>query len=440
MELINIFHEMEIDEKLFYIGDDIGLPVWDIIRYNVYVRYYYPKKERDIYSSNSKLLFSDYGILIPDTINFMLKMFLVKGDNIVLTNSRYYNLNRKRYDKNALPIISELGNNCLILESIIGRKYAYKCLYDSYLFFRKIRCSVMLPYAYYVKVEQALEKYLKVNLFSYSEANKIYNNFISDFKYYNFIFKSKKTKKVFIATGNPKAIILAAKRNNVKTFLLQHAMIEFDCVEYSFPEEISLNDNILFSDYLLVFGKNWCKGINVPVKKILSIGQNMSCGMLSVISDNSVLIISTIIHGGELKILTKELSVLLPQIKFVYKLHPNEYKLYDDYVSYFKDNNNVSVLTDQVSIDKLIALSQLVILIISSVLYEALSQNKKVAVYKKLNYSKLFRSGEYKNLYSFDSAYEVKQIISEPYFVDEIDFYQPLNYNLIRELCKNNFN
>ena len=439
MELIDAFHRMEMDEQLFNIGKDIGIPIWDIMRYKVYIKYYYPEKERVVLFANSKIPYADYIKIISNVIRFMYRILFIKGENIVLTHSKFYNSSRKLFDKNALSIIRELSDNCLILEEHIGKNYEFDCLYDAKFFFRKIRNSVNLPNKYYVKIEEALVKHLKNNIFSYSEANKIYNDFISDYKYYNVIFKKKHTKKLFIATGNPKAVLLAANNNHVKTFLLQHASILFDYVEYSYPQQILNDSNILFADIFLVYGEYWGKNINIPVKKKLTIGSNISCGNKNIISDNSILVVSTIIHGGELKALTRELSTLNPEIKIVYKLHSNEYMLYNEYISYFSTSKNVLVLTDQVEVNKLIALSQLVILIISSVLYEALNQNKKVGVYKKLNFDSSFNSNFKNNVYYFDSAHEILEILKKSVIANETNFYDPINYSVIKKICSNNF-
>lgn len=46
MQLITKFHKMELETELFELGKEENLPVWDILRYHVYIDYYYPEKER----------------------------------------------------------------------------------------------------------------------------------------------------------------------------------------------------------------------------------------------------------------------------------------------------------------------------------------------------------------------------------------------------------
>ena len=57
-------------------------------------------------------------------------------------------------------------------------------------------------------------------------------------------------------------------------------------------------------------------------------------------------------------------------------------------------------------------MSLIVVLIVSAVLYEAISLNKKVVVYKRLNYGRQYYSQHLSNLYFADSAEEVIEVIS----------------------------
>jgi hypothetical protein len=243
------------------------------------------------------------------------------------------------------------------------------------------------------------------------------------------------TKKLFVATGNPKAILLAAKALGIKTYLLQHAGIEFDEIDYSYPEGISTNSNILFTDSLLTLGEYWCRGINVPAKRIISLGNDFFYSKPSDICDGSILIISTIVHGDELKTLTKQLAASRPDLNLIYKLHPNEYQFNDDYTHYFKSHTNVTILTDQIDISKLIARSQLVVLIVSAVLYEALNQNKKVAVYKKINYKRQLHLVGLPNMYFIDAAEEVSDILSKQLLPVVVDFYKSTDSDMLKKVC-----
>jgi hypothetical protein len=426
---------MESEENLFEIGIDVNIPVWDIIRYHVYIKYYYPEKDRLKLSTVRAHSSTDYFSLIYNALRFGYKMLFASGDNVIITCSRSLNSNGKYFDKSALPIIETLAGNCIVVEPVLGKKTVYNYLYDFSCVFRRFYRAKPLPFEYYSKFNDALVKHLQKNLISYEEVNRIYHVFQSDYKFYKTLFRRMNTKKLFVATGNPKAILLAAKALGIKTYLLQHAGIEFDEIDYSYPEGISTNSNILFTDSLLTLGEYWCRGINVPAKRIISLGNDFFYSKPSDICDGSILIISTIVHGDELKTLTKQLAASRPDLNLIYKLHPNEYQFNDDYTHYFKSHTNVTILTDQIDISKLIARSQLVVLIVSAVLYEALNQNKKVAVYKKINYKRQLHLVGLPNMYFIDAAEEVSDILSKQLLPVVVDFYKSTDSDMLKKVC-----
>jgi hypothetical protein len=435
MSLINRFHRMESEELLFQMGKDVNCPAWDIVRYSVYLKYYYPEQDRDRLYIHPKHPFKDYINIFTIAIVSVCRLFFTRGENVVIASSRSLDSNGKCFDKSAMPIIKMFSENCMVLEPALGREMAYDYFYDFNCIFKRFYRPKLFPLEYYSKINDALIKHLEENKISYEEINDNFHTFQSDYKYYKVLFNLLKTRKLFVATGNPKAILLAAKEQGVKTFLLQHAGIEFDEIDYSYPESISIDSNILFPDTLLTLGDYWCKGINVPAKNIIAMGNDLFYLKPAELPDNTILIISTIVHGGELKLLTKKIATIKPDAKFVYKLHPNEYQYYNDYTHYFKLNKNVTVLTNQVDVSNLIARSRLVVLIVSAVLYEALNQNKKVAVYKKINYMRQLHLSDQPNVYFIDDADEVIDILNRPVHHAITNFFKPTDFDTLKEIC-----
>lgn len=149
---------------------------------------------------------------------------------------------------------------------------------------------------------------------------------------------------MIICTGNPKASINAAKVLNIETYLVHYAGIELEDIDYSYPDEITPNSFILFPEYILTFRNYWCKNFNVPAKKIISIGNDYFFYKPEVDLDDSILIVSTVVHGIELCKLTLKAAKERPDLKFVYKLHSNEFHLVTEYTDYFKKYSNVSII------------------------------------------------------------------------------------------------
>ncbi|MBN9300159.1 MAG: hypothetical protein J0I41_24385, partial [Filimonas sp.] len=184
---------------------------------------------------------------------------------------------------------------------------------------------------------------------------------------------------------------------------------------------------------VLTLGDYWGKNINIP-GIITPVGNDFFYRKPITENDNSILIISTIIHGGELRSLTRDLALLCPNLKIKYKLHPNEFHLVDEYLLFFVEIQNVKVICDEIDTNILIAKSRLVILIVSAVLYEALNQSKKVVIYKKLNYERQLTLAKLPNVYLIDLASEVYDIIEKPIIPNHVNFYKATDSVQIKKL------
>lgn len=422
---------MESENNLFELGKEINLPLWDIIRYSVYVKYYYPEKDRVKLSEDVKHGFKDYFRIVIKLIIYVFSIFRKKSETVILTASRYIDKEGKYYDKSAMPIINVLDDNYLVVEPILGKEVAYNHMYDFCDLLRRFSKSKNISNEYYAKINAVLIETFGDSLISYDEINLLVRNFRSDYVFYKAFFSLINNKKLIICTGNPKASILAAKELNIETYLVQHAGIEIDEVDYSYPNGITSKSSILFPDYVFTFGDYWCKDFNVPAKKIIPIGNDYFCNKPKVESDDSILVISTIVHGRELSKLTLALAIERPDLKIVYKLHPNEFHSKDGYVEYFKNNTNVSIISNEIDTSILIAKSQLVVLIVSAVIYEALNQNKKVAVFKKINYKRQLHLSQFENLYFFDKPEEIAEILVQEIKQNNVSFYKKTDNQFI---------
>jgi len=436
MEIINKFHQMELECKLFELGKEINFPVWDIVRYHVYIKYLYPKERMLELKTSKKHSIHDYINICLHIVPFFVELLSKRKDNIILSCSRFINSDGQYFDKPADALIKTLNKKGLIIESFSGNRLAYKYIYDFSNIISRLIKKTSLHSIYYKEILISLNNTFGKCLMSFDEFSNIIHVYECEYLFYNFIFKIKKPKRIFISRGNPKASILAANNNNASTYLLQHASIEIDQVDLSYPKKISRKDNILFPMYVLTFGTYWCKNINTPAKKIISIGNDFYFSKPKAKNENSILIISTIIHGKELSILTKKIAENRSDLKFIFKLHPNEYHKKYFYKKFFNNLKNVDIITSSIDTNELVAKSQLVILIISSVLYEVLNQNKKVAIYKKINFERNLKFIGYKNVYFFNDLDELNFILLQPTHYSNIkyNFFEPTNYERIKQL------
>src|ERR1035437_10028634 len=110
MQLIEKFHKMESENNLFELGKEINLPIWDIIRYSVYVKYYFSKDNRQKLEEPYSHPLSHFLTLFPKLLKLIVSVLFKNGKVIVFTASRYKNKYGQYFDKSALPIIGILKN------------------------------------------------------------------------------------------------------------------------------------------------------------------------------------------------------------------------------------------------------------------------------------------------------------------------------------------
>lgn len=433
-QLIDRFHKMEISCKLFDNDLNIGVPIWDIIRYHVYLKYYYSAKYRERLSEKIKHPKKNYIWIVKNLFKLIFTLIFKRFNNIIITHSRYFDNEGNDFDKSAASFIETLKKDCLIIETLPGKKLKHSYIYDFSNILRKFYPKKKVPISYYLELEKTLITNLGFNEFSYDELNHIYNTYRSQYFYYSVIFQLKKPKNIIICSGNPKASLKAANNNKMKTFLVQHAGIEKDEIDYSYPIAINSDSHILFPDTILTFGSYWGRNINIPTKKIIPIGNDFFYSTPKSSTDESILIISTIVHGEELKELTKNLAARKQDLSFIYKLHPNEFQYKNYHVDFFNENKNVKVISIEKDTNLLISKCQLVILIVSAVLYEALHHNKKVVVYKKINYERQLIFSESPNVYFIESEVEIDDILNKKFYEQQFDFYNKTDYSMLESI------
>jgi hypothetical protein len=436
IEMTKKFHKMELESNLFEFGESENMPFWDIIRYSVFCKYYFAEVSTRFSSQRiySLLYYLRY---LKEFINiFKAILFCKRQKNLILTASRYKNLKGEYFDPSATAIIMALRDNCIVLENYnIDKQICYPHIWNFSNILRRLIKTSNFPINFYQNISNVLIQYFGNCLISYSEINTIYHNFQCEMLFYRWLIRFMKIRRIFIATGNPKAIIFVARLHNIQTYLLQHSGIEIDEIEHSYPSGISKENNILFCDSLLTFGDYWGKNMNIPAT-VLCIGNDYFHIKPDISCDNSVLIISTTVHADVLRELTKNMAELYPDLQFNYKLHPNEFKQYLVFSDFFGPYQNVSVIGDEINTLDLIAKSQVVVLIVSGVLYQALNQNKKVAIYKKINYERnLAISENWQNVYFFDDPAELEIILKKKVvFENNNRYYKPLDNRILCDI------
>lgn len=429
------FHKMEEKHELFSLNGKSNYPVWDVLRLYVFFKIYYEKDDFQRGIITRKLTLKKIiGLLREFFLSFYLLLFQ-SGKNIFLTSSGAKNLNGKYFDKSALPIIEAFFPNFFIIESNTNSNFLYKSFNGFFKIFIPLLKTENLIRSDFNRILYALAEYFPDLIIDFHELNKVFIDFQYDFRCYKFIFSIKKTQNLFVSRGNEKGAFFAGKSLGINTFEIQHAAIEFDNPLYSYPCSISKDSNIAYSNIFLSFGSFWMKQNHFPCKKKYSLGIEHPSIKSNSKTEESILIISTIIHGDELASLAKELSEKDKNEKIIFKIHPNEYHRKQYFKKFFFANINIQIISDELNVNELIIRSKLVIVIVSTVLYEAITLGKKVAVYKKLNFSSQINAFSLPNVYCFDSISDVFEILDKPTIKSfDIKIFEPLNKDLIKSI------
>lgn len=437
MSLIQRFHATETAHRLFELGAERGVPIWDVVRYHVYLRYLYPEAERRLLDERRPHPWRDYlrlAALLPQSL---ARLFRRRGRSLVITCSRYRDAEGRYFDKAASTVIEALGPEALVLEPVLGKPLRYPHVYDLVCVFRRFHRGEDLPDAWYETIARALREGLGSCPITKADLTAIYRTYQSDVVYYRWLLRLTGARRVFVAEGNPKAIIMAARSQKAPIILIQHGAIEFDSIEYSYPAEITPASKVLFADQVLTLGDYWCRGINVPAPQVVSVGNDLFSSRQDRIEDDgSILIISTIIHGGEMSKLAQEISCRFPDKKIIYKLHPNEFHRLREYVSGFSDRKNIKIITDSPDVSILVSRAHLVIVIASAVFYEAIDQRKKVAVYRRLNFISPPKVLDLPNVYHIDSVADVGAILKVSTADSAARFYKSTDWQLLNQVLR----
>lgn len=427
MDAIDKFFEMETKYRLFDIKTNEGFFLWDIIRYDVYLQYndiVCAKRGKEKFNF---LLIKKFFVFIWLFIKSIFIFLFSKPNYIILSNNRYLDENKRLFDKSIQNIVEELNDKSINIDNLkplsnYRNKVYFNLLFVYRQFFFKRKS---ISDETYVLLNKAFIEYYGESKFKKEDIEYIYSLFLCDYNYYSFYLNKVKPKAIFyVLNGIQKALLLAAKQNNITTCEVQHGSVRRVNLAYSYPKWIARNSNIILPDYFLSMGKNAViSPVNMPTN-VVNIGNDYYVFDASLEKeDNSVLVVSTAFHSKYLIPHILEFAKDNPSIKVYYKLHPQEYFQEDYYLDIFKEFDNVKVLKGEIDINVLIARSKMVVLIFSTVAYETLNQGKKLAILKEFDYKSMEDIFDFPNVYQFDSTKSLIEIYHKNLEYSDITFF-----------------
>ena len=382
------FLAFEQKNDLFQLEED-GLYIWDILRFHVYVNYMW-----DNFSDQAPRQ-SKIGLLLKSLrrlVYLFRFIFRPSKPNLFYLHSRDRQPDGRFYDKNAHDFLQRLAEESHILETCeaTGMKYVYPVsLFNPANLFNRLYYFFYRHRDYSWLVE-------KINCeFDVKWDSRAINRHISYFKsgrlFYNWLFRLKKTKRVYVTFNLPKALYYAARENGVETVEFQHGIIDRGHIAYNYPAGIHAGGRVYCPDMLLTFSGFWCRDINYPVKQIIPVGNTVlaevELGEKAFDPESRVIgFISADVFGHSLAALAIEYAQLHPNDPLLFKLHPNQFSRKKEYYKMFGDYPSIRVITNEKPTEKVILSCDAIVLIQSTIAYQALQAGIPVFIYKRMTY------------------------------------------------------
>jgi hypothetical protein len=219
--------------------------------------------------------------------------------------------------------------------------------------------------------EFEVDIYLKKNIKKTLALKKIRTNLYKKF------FKKTTPKLIVLPVYyNNYYAIIAAKELNIPVVELQHGIITNSHLAYNYPP-LKRKSNVV-PDYILTFGDYWRKKISLPIesKNIRSIGFkffNMQYKKYSNYKRKKIItFISQASIGNKLSKIASDLEKKINnEFKIIYKLHPGETRNWKKKYPWLI-KNKIKVIHNEIPLYKILAESNILIGVCSTVIYEAI--------------------------------------------------------------------
>jgi hypothetical protein len=435
--------------------DDIritGVPVWNILKYDIRRRYFLEKGICDsVQSAKGKVVLKESlrGMWMSFVRLHKLLFFPTKFDNLIMGFSRLDNIDGEYLDRFVDPVveITDLKDNYICFEyGRVGihqqpRKNIEHTYYTDYIYLLSFLCGYVCALPFLICNRSQIDNFNK--LIFHALDLKVGKSYLArkivEFKCNAFIFSliisRIQAKRVFgVSRILFRHTAFAAKRKGLPVYEFQHG-ITLGAVELYSGNYIPEID----PDYFLLFGESCPRNVfGIPENNTINIGwafkqylENKSCDDYQ---HNCCLIISEPQISNQIIDTVLLLAKNYPQMQFHIRRHPQEI-FTDEQKKRFANVDNIKDTTNKKN-SVLVAMSyDYIIGENSTVLFEGLSLNKKVA---RLNICGLHPSKREENdaFYYIDDVDDFEKYIKGPVKLLENQAYSEFNVELFNSFLK----
>lgn len=393
-ELLEELFRRETENGLFDLSTEDGIHFWDLVRNDVFT---YAMSHAGIMplmdfvplntTGNRKMRLKGLAFLPISWFHAMTRK-KQSGTVLTLNISRSWSNEKNGFtDLLFSDIHTALGKRCFHLELFTPSKkevLKWKNRSKHFLIDLEIkklltsyRCTENLPeitcFKDVLPDNFPLTDVIRVALFHYR----------TELPFYRKLLQKKGIKQVMLQS-QPKSLIAAAHELGLPTYDLQHGHFNNFDPFYSYHPSFDTNVLETVVQNLMTVGNYWNQFVH-PTIKATTIGSSYFFPPAPSNDKKHILIIgSRFIHTAILEEL-KSCAVELPDERFVYKLHSNQNDQLESTCAFFAENPNVEIRIFD-DINTLLPQTKWLVLVQSTVAYQALQMGIPVCIYKKYYY------------------------------------------------------
>jgi hypothetical protein len=404
------FLEFEQKNALFQMEED-GIYVWDILRHHVYVEYQWDNYKDQPQLKDPPLRM--FILLLRRMGYLILFLFRKSRPNLFYIHSRDRRPDGRFVDRNTHDFLQRMSKESFILETFEGKGVTYSypvSLINPASLFNRI-------YGLFYKKKDYSQLVDKINTdlglqWSNDIVNRHLRYFRSERLFFRWIFRLKKIKRLYVAFNNQKSHYSAARECGIQTIEFQHGIIDRGHVDYNYPPDIDAGSRVYCPDVLLTYSHFWNREVNYPVKQVLAVGNTIAAQIGSARRPvhaglRTIGFISADVFGVRLAEVAIAYAELNPGGQILFKLHPNQFSRRKEYIERFRQFPGIQVITNEQATSAMILGCDAVVLIQSTIAYEALQAGVPVFIYKRMTYYRHAHIFDRPNVFLFDDASEI---------------------------------
>jgi len=381
---------MEVEKSLFSIQVGSGIYIWNCCRLDVYqhlLQLYgiefatssLPRTNlvRSIVSRLKNQLWLRYILIRRPKFIFVTAQRVAIGNSIVDIISDHLML---QVTPNVVAIELLNRRSCNLLRMLLGLNTRIPPVFttrNKQYFLNDVNSTINKAIYDYFDVSLDVSNIIACSLAKYQANYKFFAKLYTHFRPYAIIGVNDNT--LF-------GLYAASKDFGVPTIELQHGASNENTLLWSYPRSIeSSHVGLSLPTAYLTFSDYWRNNTHYPVGISRSIGNDSL--YLDIIPSKSkgLLVVSAYMYYNSLLRLSMDLSPLV-DIPIYFKLHPHEYRRKSETISFLKCHKNITVISDDYSFSELFELCDYVVVVHSSMAYQALQAGKSVCIYKISNY------------------------------------------------------